>query len=333
MSLRANTKRVSVFFQSPTWRYEYASRLFGKNARITSSMRDEYIVRLLRIMRAERVFSAKPITQDEIQRRLLGVDPDMAMAYEFSKNTNKLAVHSLDGHLLTTMTNDEIADRFCVDTGVIDAYSRCFFDVRDRLENIEYIAGFVIGPVLQSGIESLNTRLLCKYFGFFGGPLVLQTILYGATVRNNVVADDEVLGYLERKFEQSMMIQSATTAMLHHPSRFDLRTLIEGYVGLKSIRRDSDGTEADWVAGLLTELRKVHTVPRGMAARQQFENDNGFSVGGVVLEPRASVKIAAMAGDVDAIRNIQDCKDDRHLEIITSRRVSESDPNAVKLDQ
>jgi hypothetical protein len=261
------------------------------------------------------------------------LDVEVATAYEFFQTSNSLVTHSLDGHLLTDATEEQIAARFGVSAEVIRLYGELFFDVRPRINNIEYIAGFVIGPVLQSGIEALNTRLLCKYFGYFGGVLVLQTVLYGATRKVSITHDDEILGYLEGVFERTLTTQMATTAMFHMPSRFDLRTLIEGFVGIKSIKKSSDMDESDWITGVVQELRRLNAIPRGTAARQQFSDDTGLSIDGVIIEPRAKHKLGVMTGDTSSILAVEAAKNVDLLDIIASRRVNEDDANAVKLER
>lgn len=309
------------YFRSPSWRREAAESIARGTRDVVVKSKDDPIARLAKLLRMERHLSQNtPYSLDIIATKLQRLDADCLKAYEFFKHASTLTALSLQGHLLTELSLSQIADRFRISTDVVDLYSKLFFDVEDRLDNIEYIAGFVIGPVLQSGIEELSPQLLCRYFGYFGGSLVLQTMLYGATSRLVIKSDDEILGYLENSLERSLMIQTAATMLVHTPSRFDVRSLLEGYVAVKSIKRQPEDTEREWVANLVSEMRRINPIPRGTAARTEFANATGFNVEGLVAEPRHADKAGAMLGSVESIKRVESFKDPEILHNIMSNK-------------
>lgn len=290
------------FFRPPAWRSIRAGKLLAGTVRTRrKEEEDPLVLEYVAFKRTKRRLLEKNLSPCEISRRLYSKWPTLYLATEYGESTGySLPVGSLQAHLLTTADSHYIGNRFQIDPTVVDVYEKLFYDVRDRLDNVEYIAGFVIGPVFQAGLESLNVELMAKYFGYFGGLSLLQLVIYGATRDTAEKTDDEVLGYLQSTVGRALTYQTASTALLTQPNRFDLRTLVEGYVAILSLDRRNDGDlENNWIVPLLEILRSRNPMPRKPEERERFAALVNAPRLTTKLEPRALERRLVAAGHLD----------------------------------
>lgn len=261
---------------------------------------DSLVIKLAKYLRAERHLSSLGYTESEIIGRLYQELGPIALAAEFWNNRDNIGGISLQAHLLTELDNEQIASQFGIDAATVHAFSLMFFDVRDRLSNVNYISGCVLGPVFQAGIDSVNPLLLSRYFGYFGGSLVLQRVLHGLSRTAPLSSDDEVLGYLESVTRLNATLQTAITVTLHQPTRFDLRSLIEGYTAIKGLERNEDGNqEQAWLAHVIGYMQQARSAPRTTIESLAYQEQTGILFSQLKTEPRSFEKQAVVDGRVN----------------------------------
>jgi hypothetical protein len=278
------------YFRQPNWRSNRVEDLLNGSVRCRDrSKEDPLVLEVLRYRRLQRKLIARGYSGAELGRRLMTKNPLVYQAMEFhDTGAHAMPVISLQAHLLTELTYSQIGEALQIEPAVAQIYSELFYDVTDRLDSREYIAGYVIGPVFQTGIEALNPELMAKYFAYFGGASVLSQVLYGIARDTAHKSNDEVVGFLERTISQNFKYQTAVTALLMRPSRFDVRTLIEGYVAILNIEKDNDGSqEQNWIAELIKHFRVSNPVPRSKPEREDFRRSVQGPNFGMPLEARA----------------------------------------------
>lgn len=80
------------------------------------------------------------------------------------------------------MANEPVAGigrKLGVSPAIISAFEACFFDVRSRLDAQSYIKQCVLQPAAIAGLKSREYDLLWKMYGYWGGPAVLDALIYG----------------------------------------------------------------------------------------------------------------------------------------------------------
>lgn len=83
----------------------------------------------------------------------------------------------LEARILAGQSDDEIAGKLGVDRRTVAAYEALFFNVRDRLDNPDYIMGAAIGTI-SATISHGNMEPLWKLYAYFGGPVMLEHLAY-----------------------------------------------------------------------------------------------------------------------------------------------------------
>jgi predicted anti-sigma-YlaC factor YlaD len=71
-----------------------------------------------------------------------------------------------------------------------------FFNVLDRLGVIGYITHTVIGPKLHEGLTPSDIDVLWKFYGYHGGSLVLDRLIYGQNDTQQPTCAAEVGGFI-----------------------------------------------------------------------------------------------------------------------------------------
>jgi hypothetical protein len=290
------------FFRDPHWRFNDARGMIdGVQTSRSARNSDKLVKSLARYLRAERSLSQRGYTEAEVCTKLYPEFGPIVLAAEFWNNRDNLGGIAMQAYLLTELTDADIAVNFGIETEVVSTFVNLFFDVRDRLQSVNYIAGCVLGPVFQSGIDSINPLMLSRYFGYFGGSLVLQRVLYGLSKSATLSSDDEVLGYLENVTRFNTTVQAAVMVTVHQPSKFDLRALIEGYAAIKGMEKDSAANlEQSWTAEVISAMQRARKVPRTLAESRAYQEETGILFNKLVTEPRSHEKQAVVDGLVPA---------------------------------
>jgi hypothetical protein len=83
----------------------------------------------------------------------------------------------IEARLLARQTTAEIASKTGTRESIIAIYSQIFFDVQSRLESPGWITHVVIGDAFNRSVDKQPDGLW-KLFGYWGGPFVLDSLIY-----------------------------------------------------------------------------------------------------------------------------------------------------------
>lgn len=290
------------YFRPPAWRNERARLLIGrKAARLRGVPEDPVVMAAYRFLKYESQLKKRDLNRQDLVRKLASRFPILACVYEYvSEPKGSIPKAALEASILAGMSDADIGKRLGRPENVIRAYRELFYDITDRLDSIDYIAGFVLAPVFQAGLETLNVELMAKYFGYFGGPAVLQQMFYGMERNTTLASDGEVLGYLESAIHRTVKQQTATMAVVMTPGRFDIRTLFEGYAAIAKIEQDAQRSsqEQNWIAQLVACLRGMNPIPRSLNDRRKFADDVHKPSEPLPMELRRDEKYRLVTGEV-----------------------------------
>lgn len=189
---KKRTHKVQIIKHSPyrpvNWRYNRITELMsatGRDRFPIGGVDDTETVSGYRFIKQwDRI--AEQSDPEYVQDRLAELFPDnppLYYAYEiFLRPDDDHCKLSLEARILAKQTNEQIATALCIyDPETINWYERLFFNVRDRLNSVDYISKQVIGSVLGRGnIEGSEINSIsAKFFGYFGGETILEFMLHG----------------------------------------------------------------------------------------------------------------------------------------------------------
>lgn len=172
-------------FRPLNWREERVISLIeatGGPKRASRKFDDEYIQRYRPFLLRWRGYNS-----GDARMRLFPSFPDLYHAQRFREHHDAEGQATLEARLMAGMSNRDIAQPAGTSPDVVRAYEKLFFNVRDRLQCMDYIRNMVIIPLVQRAVSNDAVDILTdekryaiyKLMGYVGGPKVLEFMLMG----------------------------------------------------------------------------------------------------------------------------------------------------------
>jgi len=172
-------------FRPLNWREERVIALIeasGGPKRASRAIDDEYIRKYRTFLLRWRGYGSS-----EDRMRLFPAYPEMYHAQRFHERHDSESQSVLEARLLTGASSADIAYGFGTSPSVVSWYEKLFYNVRDRLDRVDYIRDMVIVPMLKRAVAYDDREILTdekrqaiyKMMGYVGGPKVLDFMLMG----------------------------------------------------------------------------------------------------------------------------------------------------------
>lgn len=299
--------------RSAAWRYERVTRLLGSESNHPHrTLDDRWTKELWRFMSLYQTLQ-NDITDPDVQEfHLQRRYPTLSTAFFlFNGREQDPFRYTLEARILARQSDEDIGHKCRVAPEVIALYEYLFYNVRDRLDHSDFIAASVIGPVFRVGLDAINPELVAKYFGYFCGPIVLDYVIQGFSEGFRPTSDAEVVDYLEAQAIKAIKMQAMILTSTMNPSRFDVRSVMEGFLQLINIERNGEngqeGRQVNQLTELIDCLRAQKPIPRGDDAKKLAAKVHGHYAAGYV-ELRADEKQIAARLGADAVPGIADLR-------------------------
>src|SRR5690606_34674736 len=196
---------------SPKWRFERAVLLYEARKRPIPGVDDKLVCQCRSFLVKWYAIHATD-DDDSLYERKLKLYmkyPSLLHAYEIFERNDRIRL-TIESRILARQSDEEIAEKVGTTPDVIKIYELLFFNVRDRLSNRDYIVQQIIKPLVQQGLAGVAEGLSAKFFGYFGGPIVLDQILDGYD--HSVFNPHEVINlndYFDKHWEAQLRRRSA----------------------------------------------------------------------------------------------------------------------------
>jgi hypothetical protein len=158
----------------PDWRWERA-RIARADPRIAAKLRktDDNWIANLKIF--QKAYSDCSSSLDFLV--LAEEWPMLAQVVNIEFTRKPIVKYGIQASLLANEAISAIAYKAEVEPEVIIWYEKTFFNVLDRLARKRYIFTVVMGESLQRGMTARDYDLLWKFYGYIGGPCVLDAVV------------------------------------------------------------------------------------------------------------------------------------------------------------
>lgn len=186
--------------RSPCWRYVLMLNLLQQRVdHVSAHQFDAWLSQLYPYVRALR--SAVRSRQTAREWRVREAYPALSFAYDIYNSRNQRDACELEGLILAGVSDEAISATLNVSPDTVKIYEGLFFNVRDKLAQRGYIANNVILPI----IAERSNRLLARFFGYFGGQVVLESVLHRfSATQPRVISRDEVQEFMDQFYENSV---------------------------------------------------------------------------------------------------------------------------------
>lgn len=173
-----------------SWRWERAQQLLAAGHRWTGRRDDAWTRQALNYLRAQQNAFWQP--DGWLTRQFPVIDAAQLLHLDDQRRLETQA------RLLASQSASEIAERTALPAAVVDAYEALFFQVADRLGAQDWVIWHAIGHRDES------QAILLRRLAYFGGPLVLDTVLPYLVGDRDPFAGTPDLTTLEGRIVQSL---------------------------------------------------------------------------------------------------------------------------------
>jgi hypothetical protein len=225
-------------FRTPEWRSDRAMTLAGNQPRRLRAARhdDKYVREYAKFL--ARYLPAAEANDEEAKMQLFAKNPGLYYAQEihFQEDYEWRAI--VQARLLTDASFEQIAKGIGTMPMAIYWYERLFFDVRDRLDCHDWIVKTVLGTVIDRSANREGTvtehqrNMTYKLFGYFGGQLVLDTIVSGFNRGTLPSRVNEVANWFDVTVKNLIRSRAAAAARVFEVNKFNVMQLFELQLGV-----------------------------------------------------------------------------------------------------
>jgi len=284
-------KQFQLFnpFREPQWRYERCLQLVEHLPQPlpASPRQDDVYVRryrkfLLRYLRA---------TDEETRSAIFPTDPAVYYAHLIHHHHDTEWRSITQARLLTGDSAAFIASYAGTLPRAIEIYEKLFFNVQDRLANKDWIVKTVLGTASQRSSNRYDTMtdhqrdVLYKLFGYFGGPIMLDSVISGFAARDIPTDPRHVPGWYDRTMKNFIKRKATMEAYRFESDKFKVIELMHIHLAIMSAEKSSGGDDTDYAKAVESMLRQT---PWGMANEgYQALNETQKTYALSAVEPRA----------------------------------------------
>ena len=160
--------KLQSCLRPPDWRWQYSQRLASRH-RLERNLLTRDPVLLAAVMYHRLLNDCHT---GEQRRRLGDLFPEMERALAVHETHDYPLRWEIEARVLARQDDHAVGLACGVDAAVVATYERLFFQVRDRLDSPGWIVHKAIGQLVPN-----NVGAIWRHYGYFGGPLVLESLL------------------------------------------------------------------------------------------------------------------------------------------------------------
>ena len=294
-------------FRLPTWRQRRVLELIDVSPvkRAHRTQDDKYVKGFRSFMLSHRAANTKAARMS-----LFHKSPGIYFAFMFHNHPDPEWKTLLESRILAREPDEFIAQEFDTLPETIEWYEAIFYNVRDRLHARTYITKMIIGHFAESlatdaegVITDIQRMLAYKLFGYFGGPLVLDIIMFGFEETSMPVKLEKASEWLDDAIRTSIQKQAAITARFMQINKYSMMQLLEiqqRFMQFESeARLAAGGAGADYQQNI---ERFFEQIPLAIGERsKKGRTKMALFFEETAVEPRAHEQLMLAQGEVPDI--------------------------------
>lgn len=226
--------------RAPHWRWLRAIEIDGGGFRATRAFDGSagfaWIRRALRLKRHLERADKRPQALYALMQR----DKDLFWAHAIWTEDKAPTRWAIEARIVSGQTSAEIAQRVGTDESVIDAYTNTFFDVKDKLDHLDYVQNVIMADAVTRGLQERHYDLLWKLMGFRGGAHVIDAVINKFAHVTRPENQDGVSGYFQDLAISAMKYKAAVAALTVPVNTHTQLPLIDSFVKYVEIERTTD---------------------------------------------------------------------------------------------
>jgi hypothetical protein len=240
-------------YLQPDWRWHRAGQIVEGDP--VSRRRDDHWI--LRAYHFRRALDACR-TPADVRRVVDAHSPIHWASYLHShreQRDRRLVPHAIEAMLLTGMvSHDQIGARFGIKATTVEAYSKLFFDVEERLKQTEYILFIVIGEAIYRGLAGRAYDLMWKLFAYSGGIHVLDAVMRLSGPATKPLDPTGARGFFAQDVKSNMYHRAAVAAKTVEFNGFNILPFLEQFNRMVEIEKQGGEHSQDMIVAGVREM-------------------------------------------------------------------------------
>lgn len=303
-------------FREPSWRFQRVLDLLERDRPGRPGRRDDKYIR-----EYYRFASRFRRETNNGKMALFPEFPGIFLANLFHHQPDAEWRWLLQAHILSRASDEQIARKLATLPSAVDWYERIFFNVRDRLDSPHYIFKQVIGRLDEHAVNTSDRRLTTvheqisyKFFGYVGGPLLLDIIFGGAVHLPPPSKADQVADWLDSAAQMLIRRKAVAAAQHLEVNKYNIMELLEVHTRIVEASRQSAGSINEYeqnVQAVLEEIPWELSTRAAARAERTAKQDSTDDYVPTHVEPRSDELLQLAAGKVP-----RKLLDDRRLKLM-----------------
>lgn len=271
----------------PEWRYLRVLDLVDRYPQAARcSVRDDLYVRGLRqyVLRWRR-------RDEDGKKALYHEDPALAYAYQIYERagTDPNTQFQLEARILAQQPFEEIAEACHVLPQTVDWYEACYFNVLPRIRCHDWVLRQVLVPPVGRGdvgrmakqrrtggaFEPIVAPWIdwtCKFFAYFGGPIVLEYVLSGGLRGKQINTQEAAADFVNFVHQRTIQRRSAQASLLFEVNQLNVLQLFEMHTRIIEAARaaEQDGNNLAEIEININSMLTQFTWPVGIEGKRLY---------------------------------------------------------------
>lgn len=295
---------VAGYSRTPRWRYDRVQSCLASPANYLRKAEDPVVREAYRIMRRWPTRRGSALEFRRARQQMYQESRALYAACEIYQAPQLARVRvSIEAYILAKLSDAEIAHHLSTDPQVIDWYEALFFNVRDRLDNKDYICSQVIGPIGHVSLGDLSNETVCRYHAYHGGPVVAMDVLRGFNDANPQPGPGgDPAEYYGHLWDHATHRKGATVSTFE-PMTYDAGAYQDRLLALrletKRLQADGALAQAGYVENVQTTMRAT-SWGSGRAAQAAVKRTPLGEYSGHARELRAGEMLQVITGSAPA---------------------------------
>jgi len=219
------------------WRWQRACHLLESGGSLVKH-RDDSSIKLAKEFRS----AVQSATTENQHLAIMDRWPSLYEAWNlYQSEEDHETRYELEARLLARQTGEEISLKIAVTPETTALYESVFFHVTDRLNVPGYVTHTVMGNAIQRGLAQRHYDLLWKMFGYWGGPLVIDHLIYQFNKPAVPSTKEGVEGFWGDDVRQHLMMKSSLAARMAPINWQTSLEIVNIYMRLIEIEQNTGG--------------------------------------------------------------------------------------------
>lgn len=230
--------------RAPHWRWLRASQIERGGRRSSRALDGAEGVRAIRrAVRLKRHLRRIGETNDGHGDYVMMLrDAPMYWAHDIWIEDKKPTRWAIEARVVAGESDQEIADKLGTDVDIIEAYTTTFYDVRDKLANVDYVVNTILGDAVSRGLSERHYDLLWKMVAYQGGTHALTAVMTRFIPAERPKTSDDVANFFQEAAINCVKYKAALATMTVPINTHTQLELINSFVKYVEVERTTENS-------------------------------------------------------------------------------------------